>query len=47
LAGIVRESSESVLVVKAEEGTCEILGSDSHFTIYGQEPEHYPVVPNL
>ncbi len=45
LAGIVRESSDSVLVVKAKEGTCEIVGSDSYFTIYGQEPEHYPNVP--
>jgi DNA polymerase-3 subunit beta len=44
LAGIVRESSESVLAVKTENGTCEILGADSHFTIYGQEPEHYPSV---
>ncbi|OHB59294.1 MAG: DNA polymerase III subunit beta [Planctomycetes bacterium RBG_13_46_10] len=45
LAGIVRESSESVLAVKADKGTCEIIGADSHFTIYGQEPEHYPVIP--
>jgi DNA polymerase-3 subunit beta len=47
VAGIVRESSESVLTVKAKEGTCEITGSDSHFTIYGQEPEHYPLVPKF
>ena len=47
LAGIVRESSESVLTVEAKEGICEITGSDSHFTIYSQEPSQYPMVPNF
>jgi DNA polymerase-3 subunit beta len=44
LAGIVRESSESVLNVEAEEGKCEITGSDSRFTVYSLEPSQYPMV---
>jgi len=45
LAAIVRESMDEVLSMKAIEGTCEITGADSHFTIYGQEPGQYPIVP--
>jgi len=47
LAAIVHESIDEVLSVEAAEGTCEIRGSDSHFTIYGQEPGQYPVVPGF
>ena len=47
LAAIVRESVEEVLSLEAAEGKCEIRGSDSHFTIYGQEPGQYPSVPNF
>jgi len=47
LAAIVRESSEEVLTLAVAEGTCEITGADSHFTIYGQEPSQYPVVPTF
>jgi DNA polymerase-3 subunit beta len=35
------------LVFEAHNGTCEIIGSDSHFTIYSQEPSQYPLVPNF
>jgi len=45
LAAIVRESADEVLLLQAAEGTCEIKGADSHFTIYGQEPGQYPNVP--
>ncbi|MFA5252873.1 MAG: DNA polymerase III subunit beta, partial [Phycisphaerae bacterium] len=37
LAAVVRESTDDVLVLRAEDGTCKIEGADSHFTIYGQE----------
>jgi len=47
LNDIVRESSEDVLILDAEETTCEIRGSDSRFTIYGQDPKQYPKVPSL
>jgi DNA polymerase-3 subunit beta len=47
LADIVRESSEDVLVLEAKDSTCEIRGSDSRFTIYGQDPKQYPKVPSL
>jgi DNA polymerase-3 subunit beta len=47
LAAIVRESVDDVLSLQAAEGTCEIRGADSHFTIYGQEPGQYPTVPGF
>jgi DNA polymerase-3 subunit beta len=47
LAAIVRESSDEVLGVAATEGMCEVTGADSHFTIYGQEPDQYPAVPDF
>jgi DNA polymerase-3 subunit beta len=47
LADIVRESSEDVLVLEAKDSTCEIRGSDSRFTVYGQDPKQYPKVPSL
>ncbi len=47
LAAIVHESIDEVLSLEASEGTCEIRGADSHFTIYGQEPGHFPVVPTF
>lgn len=47
LAAIVRESLDEVLVLEAAEGTCEIKGADSHYTIYGQEPGQFPIVPDF
>jgi len=47
LAAIVRESVDEVLSLEAAEGTCEIRGADSHFTIYGQELGQYPTVPGF
>jgi DNA polymerase-3 subunit beta len=47
LAAVVRESTDEVLLFRSEEGTCKIEGSDSHFTIYGQEPGQYPAVPSF
>jgi len=46
-SAIVRESADDVLVVEAAEGKCEIKGSDSHFTIYGQEAGQYPSMPSF
>ncbi len=45
LAAIVRESSDDVLAIESKDGGCEVKGRDSHFTIYGQEPEQFPQVP--
>ena len=47
LNAIVRESVDEVLVLEASDGKCEIKGADSHFTVYGQEPGQYPVVPGF
>ncbi len=45
LAAIVRESTDDVLQLKASEGKCEVIGSDSHFTVYGQDSTGFPAVP--
>jgi DNA polymerase-3 subunit beta len=47
LTAIVRESTDEILSLRAEDGTCKIEGADSHFTVYGQEPGQYPVAPNF
>lgn len=47
LTAIVRESTDEVLLLKAEDGTCKIEGADSHFTVFGQEPGQYPVIPSF
>lgn len=47
LAAIVRESVDDVLVLESSNGTCEIKGADSHFTIYGHEPGQFPIVPDF
>ena len=47
LAAIVRESEDEVLSLESSEGTCEVKGADSHFTIYGHEPGQYPKVPDF
>jgi DNA polymerase-3 subunit beta len=46
-SAIVRESTDDVLVLEAEEGKCVIKGSDSHFTVYGQEVGQYPSIPGF
>ncbi len=47
LSAIVRESIDEVLVIQADEGTCQITGADSHFKIYGQQANQYPAVPGF
>ena len=47
LAAIVRESVDDVLAIESSNGTCEIKGADSHFTIYGHEPGQFPIVPDF
>ncbi|MDD5458415.1 MAG: DNA polymerase III subunit beta [Phycisphaerae bacterium] len=47
LTSIVRESVDDVLSLESKDGSCTILGSDSHFTIYGMEAEQYPEVPGF
>ncbi len=47
LTSIVRESTDETLSIVSDKGICEVTGSDSHFTIYGQEPDQYPAVPSF
>ena len=44
---MVRESTDEVLAIEADEGLCKITGSDSHFTIYGQQVSTFPEVPGF
>ena len=45
LMAIVRESADDVLSLQAKDDSCHITGSDSHFTIFSQQPEQYPPMP--
>jgi DNA polymerase-3 subunit beta len=47
LLAIVRESTDDVLALQATEGSCEIMGADSHFRIYSHESKDYPTVPSF
>lgn len=47
LAAIVRESLDDVITLDVDGNTCEIKGSDSHFTIYGLDPDQFPAVPTF
>jgi DNA polymerase-3 subunit beta len=47
LNAIARESTDEVLVLQAKNGTCQIIGSDSQFTIFSQEPNQYPSLPDF
>lgn len=47
LLQITRESVDETLLVESEEYKCHIRGADSHFEIYGQDPQEFPPVPDL
>jgi len=44
LASVVRESTDETLTLEADEGACEITGSDSHYHIFGQQAGSFPTV---
>ncbi|HEX9831981.1 MAG TPA: DNA polymerase III subunit beta [Mycobacterium sp.] len=47
LGQIVHNSADEVLAFETEGSGCHIRGRDSHFEVYGQEPEEFPPVPSL
>jgi DNA polymerase-3 subunit beta len=47
LGSIVRESIDETISLEESEATVHLRGSDSHFTIYGHDPEQYPMVPGF
>ena len=47
LTAVVRESTDDVLALEVKDGICKITGSDSHFTIYGQDAAAFPEVPGF
>ncbi len=42
VGSIVRESIDDVIVLEEQEATVHLKGSDSHFTIYGHDPDQFP-----
>jgi DNA polymerase-3 subunit beta len=44
---IVRECLDEVISVETSDSAVNIVSSDSRFTIYGHEPEQYPLVPEF
>ncbi len=47
ISSIVRESVDEVLSLEESEFTVQLRGADSHFTIYGHDPQQYPNVPGF
>ncbi len=47
LNSIVRESFDEVIELQAAESAVYLVGSDSRFTIYSQDPAQYPAVPGF
>ncbi len=47
LGSIVRESIDETISLEESEATVQLRGSDSHFTIYGHDPDQYPAVPGF
>jgi len=46
-SAIVRESADEIIHMEASEASCQITGADSQFTIYVQDPQQYPAVPDF
>jgi DNA polymerase-3 subunit beta len=44
LAAILHESADETLQLELTDSTCQIVGKDSRFKIYGHDPEDYPVL---
>jgi DNA polymerase-3 subunit beta len=47
LAAIVSQSPDEALVLELVENNCSVTGADSRFTLYCQDPAHYPKVPGF
>jgi DNA polymerase-3 subunit beta len=47
VTSIVRESFDELLEFEAQEACVHLRGSDSHFTIYGQDVSGYPAEPGF
>ena len=47
LAAVVRESGDEVLEIASIEQGCQVIGADSRFDLYGQDPAEFPPVPRM
>jgi len=43
LTAILRESNDDIVLLEVDDTTCQVIGKDSRFRIYGHDPEDYPV----
>jgi len=44
LAAILHESADETILLELTDATCQVVGKDSRFRIYGHDPEDYPVL---
>lgn len=44
IASILHESSDETVNLQTEDSTCQVIGKDSRFRIYGHDPEDFPAV---
>ena len=47
ITGILRESTEDTIEIEMVDATCQIVGKDSKFHIYGHDPDDFPEVSQL
>lgn len=44
IAAILRESQDDTIGIEVTDATCEVIGKDSRFRIYGHDPDDFPTV---
>ncbi|MBN1766458.1 MAG: DNA polymerase III subunit beta [Sedimentisphaerales bacterium] len=44
IASILHESSDETVNLELTDATCEVVGKDSRFRIYGHDPDDYPAI---
>jgi DNA polymerase-3 subunit beta len=47
IAAILRESVDDTVDLEVTEATCQVVGKDSRFRIYGHDPDDFPAVAEL
>ncbi len=43
MTGILRESNDETVSIEVKDAVCEISGTDSHFKVFGQDADDFPV----
>lgn len=47
ISQIIHECNDETMVLESEENICHIIGKDSHFQIYAQDPSEFPAVAEM